>query len=34
MKLRTVVALALIGAALVAAANLKDIERYLRLRSM
>ena len=34
MKLGTLVWLAVIGAALLAAANAKDIERYLRLRSM
>jgi hypothetical protein len=34
MKLGTLVALAVIGAALIAAANAKDIRRYLRLRSM
>jgi hypothetical protein len=34
MKLGSLVWLALFGAALLAAANAKDIERYLKLRSM
>lgn len=34
MKLGSLVWLALLGAALLAAANAKDIERYLKLRSM
>jgi hypothetical protein len=34
MKLGSLFALALIGVALLAAANAKDIERYLKLRSM
>lgn len=34
MKLRTLLALALAGAALLVIANRKDIERYLELRSM
>lgn len=34
MKLKSVVVLALIGAALLAAFNARDLERYLRLRAM
>ncbi len=34
MKLRSLVWLAVIGAALLAAANARDIERYLKLRAM
>lgn len=34
MKLSSLLGLALIGVALVLAANARDIERYLRLRSM
>jgi len=34
MKMGSVVWLALIGAAVLAALNAKDIERYLKLRSM
>jgi len=34
IKLRSLVVLALLGAALLAAANAKDIQRYLRLRAM
>ena len=34
MKLGSLVWVALLGAALLAAANAKDIERYLKLRSM
>jgi len=34
MKLGSVIMLALIGAALLAAANARDIERYLKLRAM
>jgi hypothetical protein len=34
MKLSSLLGLALIGAALLLAANAKDIERYFRLRSM
>jgi hypothetical protein len=34
MKFRTFVLLGLIGAVALAVANAKDIERYLRLRSM
>jgi uncharacterized protein DUF6893 len=34
MKLGSLFGLALIGAALLLAANAKDIERYLKLRSM
>jgi hypothetical protein len=34
MKLGSVIVLALLGAALLAAANARDIERYLKLRAM
>jgi hypothetical protein len=34
MKLRSLFLLAVVGAALLALANAKDLERYLRLRSM
>jgi hypothetical protein len=34
MKLRSLVWLALIGAALLAAANARDIERYWKIRAM
>jgi hypothetical protein len=34
MKLRSLFVIALIGAALFALASAKDVERYLRLRSM
>lgn len=34
MKLSSLLALAVIGAAMIALANAKDIERYLRLREL
>jgi hypothetical protein len=34
MKLRTVLLLGVIGAAVLAMANAKDLQRYLRLRNM
>lgn len=34
MKFRTLVLLALIGAAAIALANAKDVQRYLRLRNL